>query len=128
MLAALDIAFIIFHTALIVFNGVGWVFPALRKLHLVSIFLTAFSWFGLGFWYGWGYCICTDWHWQIRQHLGIETISNSYIHYLIFKATGLNLSVLLVDAVTVVLFFAIAATSIRLYLKDKRNVNELTRL
>jgi len=128
MLAALDIAFIIFHTALIVFNGIGWMLPALRKLHLVSIFLTAFSWFGLGFWYGWGYCICTDWHWQIRQELGLEIASNSYIHYLIFKATGHNLSVLLVDAVTVVLFFAIAATSIRLYLKDKRNVNELTRL
>lgn len=128
MLAFLDIAFIIFHTALIVFNGVGWMFLAFRKWHLVSISLTAFSWFGLGFWFGWGYCICTDWHWQIRQHLGIETISNSYIHYLIFKATGLNLSVLLVDAVTVVLFFAIAAISIRLNLKDKRNVNELTRL
>lgn len=128
MLAFLDIAFIIFHTALIVFNGVGWMFPAFRKWHLVSISLTAFSWFGLGFWFGWGYCICTDWHWQIRQHLGIETISNSYIHYLIFKVTGLNLSVLLVDAVTVVLFFAIAAISIRLNLKDKRNVNELTRL
>lgn len=128
MLAFLDIAFIIFHTALIVFNGVGWMFPAFRKWHLVSISLTAFSWFGLGFWFGWGYCICTDWHWQIRQHLGIETISNSYIHYLIFKATGLNLSVLLVDAVTVVLFFAIAAISIRLNLKDNRNVNELTRL
>lgn len=128
MLAFLDIAFIIFHTALIVFNGVGWMFPSFRKWHLVSISLTAFSWFGLGFWFGWGYCICTDWHWQIRQHLGIETISNSYIHYLIFKATGLNLSVLLVDAVTVVLFFAIAAISIRLNLMDKRNVNELTRL
>ena len=123
MLAFLDIAFILFHTALIVFNGVGWIFPAFRKWHLVSISLTAFSWFGLGFWFGWGYCICTDWHWQIRQHLGIETISNSYIHFLIVKATGLQVPVLLVDAVTVVLFFAIAAVSIRLSVFDAKRTD-----
>ncbi len=50
---------------------------------------------------------------QIRQHLGIETISNSYIHFLIMKATGLNFSEMLVDAVTLVVFFASAVISIR---------------
>jgi hypothetical protein len=123
MLAALDIAFIIFHTALIVFNGMGWMFPALRKLHLVSIFLTAFSWFGLGFWYGWGYCICTDWHWQIRQELGLEIASNSYIHFLILNITGLNASELLVDALTLILFFASAVINIRLSFFDAKKMD-----
>lgn len=120
MFVILDVFFIVFHTVLIVFNGVGWMFPALRKMHLVTLSLTALSWFGLGFWYGWGYCICTDWHWQVRQHLGIETISNSYIHFLIVKATGLHISVPLVDAITLVLFFAIAVISIRLNITDAR--------
>jgi hypothetical protein len=123
MLAALDIAFIVFHTALIVFNSVGWVFPTLRKWHLVSLFLTAFSWIGLGFWYGWGYCICTDWHWQIRQHLGIETDSNSYIHFLIMSLTGLDLDVSLVDALTVAVFSLSAIISIRLSVFDAKRTD-----
>lgn len=124
MLAALDIAFIVFHTALIVFNSIGWVFPTLRKWHLVSLSLTAFSWFGLGFWYGWGYCICTDWHWQIRQHLGIETDSNSYIHFLIISLTGLDLDVPLVDALTLVLFFAIFAMSIQMLFNREKEIKQ----
>jgi hypothetical protein len=117
MLAFLDFAFIVFHTALIVFNGLGWMFPALRKWHLISLALTAFSWFGLGFWYGWGYCICTDWHWRIRQHLGLETASNSFIDFLITALTGLEFSKTLVDGLTLAVFTVCAVISIRLNLK-----------
>lgn len=114
MLALLDIAFILFHTALVIFNSVGWMFSTLRTWHLVSMALTLFSWFGLGLWYGWGYCICTDWHWQIRQQLGLETGSNSYIHFLIMGITGIDLGSTFVDALTLGVFMVSAILSIRL--------------
>jgi len=41
--------------------------------HRASLLLTAFSWFVLGIWYGWGYCVCTDWHYMVlRDELGGE--------------------------------------------------------
>jgi hypothetical protein len=120
MLALLDIAFILFHTALVIFNSVGWMFSTLRTWHLVSMALTLFSWFGLGLWYGWGYCICTDWHWQIRQQLGLETGSNSYIHFLIMGITGIDLGSTFVDALTLGVFMVSAILSIRLRITDAR--------
>lgn len=125
MLAFLNIAFIVIHIALIVFNSVGWMFPALRKWHLVTLALTAFSWFGLGYWYGWGYCIITDWHWQIRQQLGLETDSNSFIHFLIKGITGLDLGKTLVDALTLSVFTISAIISIRLNVLTPKKISEL---
>ncbi|HCN84632.1 MAG TPA: DUF2784 domain-containing protein, partial [Sphingobacteriaceae bacterium] len=84
----LNIFFFVFHTLFTVFNVVGWIFPKTRRLHLITMSLTAFSWFILGIWYGWGYCFCTDWHWDVREKLGYHDRSNSYIHFLILKLTG----------------------------------------
>ncbi|MGZ8511472.1 MAG: DUF2784 family protein, partial [Chitinophagaceae bacterium] len=56
----LNIFFFVFHTVFTLFNMVGWIFPRTRKLHLITLSITAFSWFVLGIWYGWGYCACTD--------------------------------------------------------------------
>jgi len=66
--------------------------------------LTAASWFILGIWYGWGYCVCTDWHWQVRSAMGIHDYSNSYIHFLILKLTGHNLNTTLVEQATLYIF------------------------
>lgn len=72
---------------------------------MISLGLTTFSWFVLGIWYGWGYCLCTDWHWEVRARLGYHDMSDSYIHFLILELTGFNLSEGLVDTGTVVVFF-----------------------
>src|SRR5262249_8135894 len=64
MLDVLDKAFLVFHTALVLFNMFGWAWRRTRVLHLVTLGATAFSWFVLGAFYGWGYCLCTDWHFQ----------------------------------------------------------------
>ena len=75
--------FFIFHIALILFNLFGWIPKRSRKWNLVALSVTAFSWFVLGIFYGFGYCFLTDWHWQIREKLGYSTDSNSYVHFLI---------------------------------------------
>jgi len=114
----LNIFFFVFHTLFTVFNVVGWIFPKTRKLHLITMSLTAFSWFILGIWYGWGYCFCTDWHWDVREKLGYHDRSNSYIHFLILKLTGADLNENLVENITLILFIISFALSIWLNIKD----------
>ena len=108
----LNIFLIIFHTAFTLFNIIGWAFPKTRKLHLITMVLTAASWFILGIWHGWGYCICTDWHWQVREAMGIHDRSDSYIHFLLLKITGIDFKPKLVDQATLIIFsLSIALTA-----------------
>jgi hypothetical protein len=100
----LNIFFFVFHTILTLFNIIGWMFRKTRKLNLITLSLTAFSWFFLGIWYGWGYCVCTDWHWAVREKLGYKDHSHSYIHFLILKLTGIDLNEQMVETVTLIIF------------------------
>ena len=118
MYKGLNYFFFIFHTLLVIFILFGWIFTKTRKYHLAAILLTAFSWFILGIWYGWGYCICTDWHWRTRNILGHTDASDSYIHFLILNITGINFSFQLVDKVTLYLFLVCSALSVVLNLRD----------
>lgn len=117
----LNYFFFAFHTCLILFNVFGWVFRKTRKWNLLTLLLTAFSWFVLGIWYGWGYCFCTDWHWQVRQHLGYNNDPNSYITLLLLTLTGKRFPQNLVDTVTLIVFVASIAVSLWLNIRDHRN-------
>lgn len=117
----LNIFFFVFHSGLTLFNCTGWLFKATRKWNLATLGLTAFSWFVLGIWYGWGYCFCTDWHWTVRRRLGYQDSSRSYIHFLILKLTGLNLNPALVDAATLGVFVLSLLLSIWLNIRDRRS-------
>lgn len=120
----LDVFFIVFHASLVVFNVTGWLFRKTRFLNLLTQTMTAFSWFFLGIWYGWGYCFWTDWHFKIRAILGYEDVSSSYIHFLILQITGLNLPEKPVMVLTMAIFLMAFTISIFLnardYLKRKK--------
>jgi len=116
----LTIFFFVFHTAFTLFNCTGWIFRRTRKWHLYTMLLTAFSWFVLGAWYGWGYCVCTDWHWQAREALGYHDRSNSYIHFLILQLTGADLDPRLVDTVTISVYITCFVLTILLNIRDWR--------
>lgn len=92
MYQILDLFFLTFHSALILFNLFGWVHPRTRPWHLLSIGLTLASWTIMGYWYGWGYCICTDLHWQILRKIGHQGLPNDYITYLVHRLIGVQLS------------------------------------
>src|SRR5687768_18209178 len=113
--------FFIFHVILIFFNLVGWIPKNFRKWNLISLCLTAFSWFLLGIFYGFGYCFLTDWHWEIREKLGYSNESNSSIHFLIAEITGISLDEKLVDTFTAIFFFAAFAISIYLNIRNRRS-------
>lgn len=116
----LNIFFFVFHTLLTLFNITGWMFRITRKWNLITLLLTAFSWFVLGIWYGWGYCLCTDWHWNVRSRLGYHDQQNSYIHFLLHKLTGINFNEKLVDTVTLIVFLVSFGLSIWLNIRDRK--------
>jgi uncharacterized membrane protein (Fun14 family) len=99
----LDYAFVILHSSLILFNLTGWAWKRTRRVHLIIIGSTIASWFGLGIFYGWGYCPLTDWHWDIKQTLGETYLPNSFVMYYGDKLTGLTLDPFAVDAAVFIL-------------------------
>jgi len=120
LLTILDRFFLLFHTVFTLFNISGWIWHKTRKIHLVTMGLTAMSWFILGIWYGWGYCFCTDWHWQVREALHNPITSYSYIHFLIHEITGRWLDPDLVDRATLGVFLTSLALTLVLNLRDWR--------
>ncbi len=120
MYTFLDWFFVFFHTGLIAFNVTGWIWKRTRGVHLAVLTLTCFSWFGLGFFYGFGYCPCTDWHWQVKRALGEVDLPLSYAKYYLDKLTGLDWDPTLVDGAVAVSGLVALAASIGLNWRDRR--------
>ena len=99
----LDYFFSIFHSCFVLFNLTGWAWKMTKRLHLITISITLISWFGLGVFYGWGYCPFTDWHWKVKYNLGQTDLPASYIKYYADKLTGFSWNAMVVDTVVVVL-------------------------
>ena len=91
-LYAIDVLFFVFHTALILFNLVGWVWPSTRRLHFICIAATLFSWIVMGAFYGFGYCLCTDWHFQVRRSLGLPVFGHTYLQLMARVFLGVEMS------------------------------------
>ena len=114
-----DALFVVFHTALIAFNMLGWGWRRTRRLHLITISATLLSWFGLGVAYGWGYCPLTDWHWQIKRALGETALPASWIKYYLDRITGVDWSAAVVDGLVVGSALGALALSVWLNLRDR---------
>jgi hypothetical protein len=121
MYSFLNIFFFVFHSCLILFILLGWIWRKTRRANFIMILLTAFSWFVLGLWYGFGYCPCTDWHWKVRLNLGIYDMPDSYSKFLIDTLTGWNTPIRLVDTVTVSLLLAAFGLSLFVNIRDWKN-------
>jgi hypothetical protein len=118
MLSFLNIFFFVFHSLWMVFNCIGWVWRRTRPWHLLTVALTALSWLGLGWWYdSFGYCLCTDWHWQVRERLGYPN-DHSYTHLLLLSLTGIDAPAQLADTVTAGVFVVTVVLSMVLNLRD----------
>ena len=106
MLVLLDIFLSFLHFAIIGFNLFAWIWPATRRAHLITIAATAFSWFGLGIFYGWGYCPITEWEWRVKAKLGETNLPNSFIKYYADKITGKDINSNIIDYITLGCFLA----------------------
>jgi hypothetical protein len=115
----LNAGFFTLHSAWIIFNCLGWVWRKTRVWHLVTVSLTALSWFGLGVWYGWGYCPCTDWHWQVRARLGYHD-PPSYVQLLIRELIRVDTGPTLANALAVGTLTVVATIGVALSIRDRR--------
>ena len=124
MYAFLDKFFFVFHSTVIVFNLLGWVWKKTRLANLIVILSTFFSWFVLGIWYGFGYCPSTDWHWLVRRKLGYYDLPSTYTKFLIDSLTGWDVNETLVKILTVGLLvlalFASVWMNVRTWKKSKK--------
>jgi hypothetical protein len=118
MFAFLNIFFFVFHSAVIIFNLFGWIWKKTRLANLIVILLTAFSWTILGIWYGFGFCPCTEWHWQVRIKLGYFDMPSSYTKFLIDSLTGLDVKETLVDTLAVTLLALALVASVVMNVRD----------
>ncbi|MCO4794253.1 MAG: DUF2784 domain-containing protein [Bacteriovoracaceae bacterium] len=125
MFIFLDWFFTIFHTLFTIFNLVGWIHPITRKTHLITIALTLFSWIVMGYFYGFGYCFLTDWHYQVLKKLGHQNLPHSYITFLIERISGVKLEDKLVIDTTMWTFGLVVALSIFIQVKVKRKNKKL---
>lgn len=124
MYAFLDKFFFIFHSSLIVFILFGWIWKKTRLANLIVILMTSFSWTILGIWYGFGFCPCTDWHWQVRVKLGYYDMPSTYTKFLIDSLSGLDVSPKLVDTLAVSLLILAFAASVFTNAKAWRKRNK----
>lgn len=123
MLATLNIAFFILHTALILFNVFGWIPARTRRWNLATLLLTLGSWVGMGMWKGIGYCVCTDVHWRIRAAMGIHETADSYLVLLVRSLSGWDPPLALVNEVAQWVFLSALAMSVSFNVRDLRRGN-----
>ena len=119
-LQVLNIFFLIFHTLLIVFNCLGWAWKRTRRWNLICLGITAFSWLVMGLWKGIGYCICTDWHWRVREALGYHMTESSYLDFLVKAFFGWTPPPDLTRAVAGLVFGTSIILSVGLNIRDLR--------
>jgi hypothetical protein len=100
----LDILLTIVHLFIVLFNLFGWIPKRTRKAHLISIALTAASWFILGIWYGMGYCPFTEWQWRVKEQLGEKNLPNNFIEYYLEKITSYDFSSSFVGTLIIICF------------------------
>jgi hypothetical protein len=114
----LDYFFAVFHGSLSLFILTGWFWSKTRRCHLFATSLTVLSWFGLGAFYGWGYCPSTDWHWEVKRRLGETDLPHSYVKYYLDRLSGFAWDPFAVDAMVLILGLGALALSIWLNWRD----------
>ena len=112
MLQILDTALLILHLLVVGFNLTGWIWKSTRRWHLLCVAITAASWIIGGFFYGFGYCFLTDWHWQVKYKLGVMGLPSSFIKYGLDTITGLAFDPMIVDLGTGISFGVIVVLSL----------------
>lgn len=116
----LDYFFLAFHFGIVIFNLFGWIWKKTRKANLILLLLTGASWFGLGIFYGFGYCPFTDWHWQVLDNLGDMPRETSYMQYLFSRVLGIHIGSKVVDVGTLISYLVALILSVTLNIRDFR--------
>ena len=118
MLKFLDVLFLLLHLVVVAVNLLGWIWAKTRKAHLVVMAATLLSWIGLGFFYGFGYCFLTDWHWKVKRQLGETDLPASFVKYFTDHYTPFQFSAAIVDWITGISFVLAIIGAIIMQIKN----------
>ncbi|ERP39169.1 DUF2784 family protein [Chitinivibrio alkaliphilus] len=121
MAELLNLFFWYFHSAIILCTLLGWIDRRTRWIHRIVILLTWLSWFGGGIRYGFGYCFLTDWHWNIRRELGYAIPTDSFIHFLLMRVTGIHMHRYFVDGIAVLALVVVTGIAVYQVLHGERS-------
>ena len=124
MLKAADILFYVVHLALIIICLGGWALPRVRTAHRYLMVAILSSWFLLGLKFGIGYCVLTDWHWQIKDKLGQSDLPNSFIKHILNHLLPSVISDRAVDILTLVAFYGAVLATIIVWWGDRRRAGQ----
>lgn len=100
------------HIAIILFCVIGWLLPPARPWHLLLCAMIFSSWYLLGVWKGWGYCLVTDLQWRLSRRMGEQLPPYGYVPMLWQRITGRTADVQRVDQVTEWVFYCCAIASL----------------
>ena len=115
MLAIQDWVLFLGHVGLVLFNTFGWIWKRTRLWHLVTMGLTAFSWFALGAVYGWGYCFCTDYHAEVLRRLEHPDANITFIQLMFKRLLGISIDQSLADNLAIGVFALIVLATIAVW-------------
>ena len=118
----MNIFFHLVHLAIIFFFLFGWLLSQTILAHFILSILILLSWYGLGIFFGFGYCLITDIQWKIKKRMDQEPYTEYYIKYMLDKMTGLDLNPNTVNAITTYTFFVILLFSTALILNRQFNL------
>ena len=85
---------------------------SLQRWHLFVCILIASSWFMLGAWKGWGYCLVTDLQWRVLRQLGQTDLPDSYMPLLYRYLSGRVGNVQRIDRITQLVFYCLCIVSL----------------
>ncbi|MDH5763488.1 MAG: DUF2784 domain-containing protein [Nitrospinota bacterium] len=111
-LALMDYLLHAIHLGVIFICLAGWIFEPTRIVHLAVVVLVAISWFGLGYFFEYGYCFLTDTQWRVKRKLGQEPHTESYVKYVLDKITGLDIDLKITDNLTLYAYIAAVILSL----------------
>lgn len=117
----MNIFFHLAHLAIVFFFLLGWLSSKTLLAHFILSILILLSWYGLGIFYGFGYCLVTDIQWKIKKRMGQEPYTKYYIKYMLDRMTGLDMNPNTVNAITTYTFFIIFLLSTALILNRQLN-------
>jgi hypothetical protein len=114
----------VFHTGMTLFALVAWLYRPLVPFHFFLSLIIWFSWIVIGFYVGYtGYCMVTDYHWQVEQMRGNEGLPASYIEYLLRIFWPHDMDDGILNAIVGVSFLAITIASGWRYYRSKRDAH-----
>jgi hypothetical protein len=120
VLAALDWLLTIVHVAVVLAFVFLWIPRKASRWHGWLVAFTAFSWLGLGYFMGFGYCFLTDLQWRVKRARGVARLPGSFLKYLADYVTGTSVPVGYVNAIAGVVFALGCGAALFRYWQSRR--------